>query len=608
MFIGNFTNEPITSQDTFYYKPWNGLMIGNDAICYQTPEVAIAFWGKIYNTENLGVEPIASDAQTLEAIFRLQDLESFRSLDGSFTFILKTADYILIMRDAHGTGPQVYYTSTHFASDLNELINTPHNQAKVNKHALGSFLEMGYIPTPDSALEGISKLQAGSMLIYTHGQIRLFNAYDGLYQKEQGHLELNLSSASEQYGLLHRQAILRRIGKSRNVGILLSGGYDSGANLAALRQVYDGKISSYSVGFKGNQWSELPLAQCMSDRFGTDHHTYEIDGTEILNLPRIIDWFGDPFVEGGLMVNYAAMNMVANDPCDVVLGGDGSDQYFGTAAREIAINRLMSKYKLTPLMTTIHQALSHSAFDKDNLAYRVRFQLSKIINILQSDRFGFEPFMLKELLLDPEQSMPPKLDNEAFRPSKHHSFDDIYNEHNIDTDIKQTIDQVILFKASKMAAMFKTNLAFPFMDIDLCKFLHQLPEKYKYSGESLLSIAKGQSTSKFLLKYHYKPLLPTEITNKKKQGGFAPMSIFFEDKTQRDYIANLITESYVLDEFLNRKKVEQFLRTYDKEASDKGQWFWYKQNKAIQYFNLLTLTIWWNTHMEGGSKKPHYTL
>ncbi|MEG1372181.1 MAG: asparagine synthetase B family protein, partial [Mucinivorans sp.] len=80
------------------------------------------------------------------------------------------------------------------------------------------------------------------------------------------------------------------------------------------------------------------------------------------------------------------------------------------------------------------------------------------------------------------------------------------------------------------------------------------------------------------------------------------------DKTQRDYLANLITESYVLDEFLNRKKVEQFLRTYDKEASDKGQWFWYKQNKAIQYFNLLTLTIWWNTHMEGGSKKPHYTL
>ena len=79
------------------------------------------------------------------------------------------------------------------------------------------------------------------------------------------------------------------------VGILLSGGYDSGSNLAALRSIYDGQIDSYSVGFKGDAWTELPMARLMSETFGTRHHEYEIDGTETSALPDIVRFLGEPF-------------------------------------------------------------------------------------------------------------------------------------------------------------------------------------------------------------------------------------------------------------------------------------------------------------------------
>ncbi|MEG2339214.1 MAG: asparagine synthase-related protein [Odoribacter sp.] len=598
MFIGNFTNEPIVADDKMHYTHWHGMLIDGDVVCYETEHLAVAFWGEIYNKVNLKIEQLTNNnAQTIAVLFELKNMEGFKLLDGSFSFILKTDDQTMIVRDHHGIGPQVYYSSTHFCSHLDELILMCDCPMQINKRGLGTFLEIGYIPTPNSALEGISKLGAGQMLWFVNDNLRTIKLYTNSSNVNKS-IVPDLDDLSKQYGLLHQQAILRRIGNSRNVGVLLSGGYDSGANLAALRQVYDGKISSYSIGFKGNNWSELPLAQCMSDRFGTDHHYYEIDGSEIRNLPRIVDWLGDPFVEGGVMVNFAAMELVGTDRPDVILGGDGSDQYFGTSAREVAIRYLASKYGIEPLLVTIHKQLSRPMFDKNNIAYRVRFQLSKILNILNGDMFGFEPFILKRLLKYPEKSMPTELTDRVDLSS----FENLYEQHASETDIERTIDQVILFKASQMASMFDNHIVFPYMDLELYNFLQKLPINYKCNSDNVWQIARGQSTAKFLLKYHYKPLLPAEITTKKKQGGFAPMPIFFKDKSQRNILADFIMQSSVVSKFLNRNSVEKFIKTYDRESSDNGNWFWYKQNKAIQYFNLLTFAIWWEQYVEGRQK------
>jgi asparagine synthase (glutamine-hydrolysing) len=78
------------------------------------------------------------------------------------------------------------------------------------------------------------------------------------------------------------------------------------------------------------------------------------------------------------------------------------------------------------------------------------------------------------------------------------------------------------------------------------------------------------------------------------------MPLFFADKKRRDDIADYILQSGLVSDFLKRDKVEAFIRQYDKDAGDKDAWFWYRQNKAIQYFNLYTLAIWWETFMRDG--------
>ena len=151
--------------------------------------------------------------------------------------------------------------------------------------------------------------------------------------------------------------------------------------------------------------------------------------------------------------------------------------------------------------------------------------------------------------------------------------------------------------------MFDNNLTFPYMDNELYDFLQQLPVNLQCKGDSAIDLAKGKGIAKFLLKNHYKPMLPTEITQKKKQGGFAPMPIFFKDKAQRARINDFIMSSAISDSFLNKNALNEFVTKYDKEASQEGNWFWYKQNKSIQYFNLLALTIWWEEFIENKSVK-----
>lgn len=557
---------------------------------FQQNENRLWFFGELYNKEALGY-PTENDAEVLFALYHKKGIEGLSLLDGAFTCILRTPVSVLIVRDHHGLSDQVYYTNTSFASSLSLLKKTDDFDATPNYQSLATFLSVGYIGTPHSAFLNVRKLGAGEALLFKNGRIECFPLFP-THSIEPVSGSKTLDECADEYAALHTAAIKKRIRQSSNVGILLSGGYDSGCNLAALRSFYTGNIHSFSIGFKGDNWTELPLARCMSDTFHTHHREYEIDGTEIKALPEMIEHLGDPFVEGGLMVNYAVMRLVGANKPDVLLGGDGNDQYFGTSGREVALHYLISHYGMKPLATLFYGLLNRTAFDKDTELYRIRFHLDKILHILDGDLFGFSSFQLKDLL-----KIHPEADRTSLLRPDMRSFEHLYTQHQYKSDLEKIINQVILFKASKLADMFGSNLVFPYMDLDLYHFIMQLPISFKCKGESVVRIARGQVASKYLLKYHYKPMLPEVITSKKKQGGFAPMPIFFKDDIQRARIADYILNSSVVSDFLNRDAVEQFIKRYDKEEREGGNWFWYRQNRAIQYFNLLALAVWWDTYI-----------
>lgn len=570
----------------------SGMKPGVKGYLFSETNVTTYFCGILYNSEYSGVSDLERvAAEKIASLLSSAHPETeLAKLDGSFLAVAEANGYVYVLRDRHGTGPSFYYTDRGFSTSLYSLLLSDNRLFLPDEESLASYLRFGYVPVPRSSCKGVNKLAGGILLRInpetgSTSATSLYPFSDFLKDSS----SLTLDAFAEQYGALHQQAIQKRLEGQNRVGILLSGGYDSGSNLVALRKVWNGPVQSFSIGFRGNHWSELPVAREMSALFGTQHSEYELDGSEIAFLPEIVKALGDPFVEGGLMVNYAAMKMASANPPDMILGGDGSDQYFGTSGREVALHLMARRTGAYFPLIWLGSLLNRESVESGGISFRLRFHIKRVTDIQAGDQFGFTEKQINSLYQHPLHSEPYRMERPSVR-----SFDQLYTFHHYGCDIQKTIDQVILFKASKMAEHFGNRLSFPFLDNELYQFLQTVPVHYKCKGENLLALARGRGVAKFLLKYHYKPQLPASVTSKKKQGGFAPMALFFQDPLQRKRLAEYILSSGLCRDFLDRCKVRVWLDSYHQEADAQCQWFWYQQSRSFQYFTLLNLAVWWD--------------
>lgn len=522
----------------------------------------------------------------------------FQQIDGDFLIIIVDSNKITVVRDRHGAGSQFFYSDKYFSFDLMSFALSEQFESKPNLEALLTFTSIGYIPSPETALQGVKKLAPGEMLVFSFGITMVTDLFDyEQFIQNAGTSTLSIEEATAQYEILHLKAVSERVKAVTKVGLLLSGGYDSGGNIHALREVYKGDLVSFSIGFKDNPWTELPLAKILAEKYNSRHYEYEIDGSEILQLPQILRATGDPFQEGGLMVNFTAMRLVqsSGEMPDIILGGDGNDQHFGTSGKELALNWKLRQKSLSGwqhLYYNIGQKMS--AFQKDNILFRTQFHNSKILHIQQSDVFGFSIEMLNKM-----NKQGIKIKQFKYLAAEHKkfiTFDEYFYNRNYSIDIKQIIDEVILFKSSRMSELFNNHISFPYMSTDLYHFLNKMPVNHKFKG-SLDDLAAGHGVSKFLHKNYLKPKLPVEITNRKKQGGFAPLPIFLKNNAQRVQLFNFIKNADAIKIIFKDKYIDELLQQYETIVSSKSYWFWFQQVKANQIINLLTLAVWWEMYI-----------
>ena len=100
---------------------------------------------------------------------------------------------------------------------------------------------------------------------------------------------------------------------------------------------------------------------------------------------------GDPFQEGGLLVNFTAMELVrkSGENPALILGGDGNDQHFGTSGKELALHWKMKQKGAQVFQKILDNAGNMQMFNKDNILFRTEFHNRKILHIQQADIFGF---------------------------------------------------------------------------------------------------------------------------------------------------------------------------------------------------------------------------
>jgi asparagine synthase (glutamine-hydrolysing) len=116
----------------------------------------------------------------------------------------------------------------------------------VDPVALNLFLRYRYTPSPFTLFEGVRKLAPGSMAIFEKGTYRIQRWYNF-----DPTTSLSIESVDEaEEGLLelYKESLKRHLVSDVPVGLLLSGGIDSGL-LLGLMKLYGDVWPTYTVGY-----------------------------------------------------------------------------------------------------------------------------------------------------------------------------------------------------------------------------------------------------------------------------------------------------------------------------------------------------------------------
>jgi asparagine synthase (glutamine-hydrolysing) len=308
--------------------------------------VWVIFNGEIYNFKELRAEleqrghsfRTRSDTEVIIHGYKEWGTEVFNHLNGMFGLAIWDVEKerMVVARDAMGI-KLIYYRLQNgqltFGSEIRAVRAADDTATEVDPEAASLFLRFRYTPSPLTIFKGIRKLAPGSMLVLEKGQCRERRWYN--FVPTPFPTPKKDDEAVEELLQLYREAVRRHLLSDVPVGILLSGGLDSGL-LLGLMSEGGRKWPAYTVGYgESFEDDEIKEAAETAALFGGEHIPVLLDRAEIeRSLPLIVASLEEPVTSSSIVPMYFVSQRARQD-VKVVIIGQGPDELFGGYKRHL---------------------------------------------------------------------------------------------------------------------------------------------------------------------------------------------------------------------------------------------------------------------------------
>jgi len=511
------------------------LRTGRQPMTDASGSLVIVFNGEIYNFRRLRTELEArghrfrtqSDTEVILGAYAEYGEACVTHLHGMFAFAIwdRARGTLFLARDRLGKKPLYYWHRGGlflFASEPKALLRHPAVSRSLDWKALHHYLAFGYTPAARSIFAGIAKLPPAHTGTLRGGRLSLRR----YWRLPAGTPAAVAPPAVEDTATLVRshlrEAVRLRLESDVPLGVFLSGGVDSSAVVASMREVTGGRITTFSVGFGRAfaSYDELPYARLVAERFATEHHEEILEPKVADLLPSIVRHFDEPFADSSAVPTFVVAQATARH-VKVALSGIGGDEAFGGYPRYLGV-RVSELYARLPRalrrgLAAVAPHLVPESPSSRNLGDWVRRFVAGADAPMPDRYIGWTRFFDDDRLgrlatpaLRAELAGPvDEAQRSAFATRDH--GDPLDGAFRI--DLETYLPDDLLTMADRMSMANSLELRAPFCDHRLIEASLAMPPTTKMPGLRL----KG------LLKTAFAQILPAPVLSHRKQGFMIPL-------------------------------------------------------------------------------------
>ncbi len=563
-------HQPMGSSDGRTWITFNGEIFNYKQIRSQLEKLGYIFKSK-------------TDTEVLLYAYKEYGESCLEKLRGFFAFCIYDMEKkkLFIARDRLGLKPLKYYwdgASFAFASELKALLQLPWITREADPTAIDQYLTLRYVLPPLTGIKGVKKLPAGCCLT-----INLDNPSNGpiirRYWLPEFRPKTNLSyeEAVEQSKKLLEESINIRLMSDVPLGIFLSGGIDSSAIVALLRNSFDGEIHTISVGFSDKQFDERHYARMVAELYGTNHTELAVELNPDEDLQKIVWHFDEPFGDPSAIPSFYLAKAASNH-VKVILNGDGGDELLAGYKRYSIHNRnRFLDYLPTNFYRwarNISKKLPFSVDKKRGWGKIARLAESISGNMVETYPLRFSGFSLKmrEALYDNSHlwNATENIWTDEILKLLHQTQSYEPFERLMALDQLTYLPEDILVKSDLAGMAFNLEARAPFLDYIFVEWINCLPLSYKVNKQS-----------KRLLRDMMKDKLPQKILERKKTGFNPPIAEWIKTVLIEDLKLYLFSDSSPLRHFQSNV-IKKMFDTHMSGNANLGESLWL----------LLVLAVW----------------
>lgn len=563
----------------------------------------VVFNGEIYNFKTLRQEleglghafRTRSDTEVIVHGYRQWGTGVLQRLNGMFGLAIWDAQRrkLVLARDAAGI-KLVYYRieggTLAFGSEIHALLAAQPGRPSVDPTAMNMFLRYRYTPSPLTMYAGVNKLAPGTMLVVEDGKTRVERWHKPSRQRLPA--KLSDAEATEELFRLYKRALERHLIADVPVGLLLSGGIDSGL-LLGLMNLYGKDWRSYTVGYGLDAYKDDELADAAETArlFGSPHATVELSrDTFERTLQRAVAILEEPIAASSIVPMFHVCERARQD-VKVALIGQGPDELFAGYKRHFGVQygrhwrQLPAWLRLgvgagidrLPRNETLKRGL-YSLDVEDRLErFRSIFSLMPGAEVDGLFRDGVVPPGAGDSIVDLWQELQPEMEGAdelgAFQV----------------LEIRSALPDELMLYSDKVSMAHGLEVRVPFLDKEVVEFAQSLPAAFK--------LRHGQR--KWLHRRVCERFLPKEILARKKRG-FAVNVVdqWFDGSIGSKLSAYLLDGGSLMFRFLEPRVVSGLLDEHRAGRRD--------NHKLL--FSLVVLEEWLRANGAGadsGTRSTH---